>query len=180
MSWTWYQHSTCVRQKRKTCFFSVIIRDRNNHTIYSNLTGQFPVQSYKGMEYMFVATTQGITILSCNTWFRKTLTIVCSQAIWSGMQNGIQESWNWGRNQVQGQPRTNRQQMHKHRHLDSAPKETTSTYNTTSPTHVSNHVTYITTQDQVCSNSSLLSLVPSVRACTRPLNIQLKPSKSKQ
>jgi hypothetical protein len=33
----------------------VIIGDRNNNTIYSDLTGRFPVQSYEGMEYIFVA-----------------------------------------------------------------------------------------------------------------------------
>ena len=35
------------------CFAN--IGNRNENTIYSNLTGRFPVQSYKGMQYLCVA-----------------------------------------------------------------------------------------------------------------------------
>ena len=35
------------------CF--VILADNNDATIYSDLAGRFPVQSYSGMNYIFVA-----------------------------------------------------------------------------------------------------------------------------
>ena len=41
------------------CF--AVIDDRNENTIYSNLTGRFPVQLYKGMQYIFVAYIYKIT-----------------------------------------------------------------------------------------------------------------------
>ena len=36
-------------------YCSAAIGDKNKNTIYSDLTGQFPVRSYDGMVYIFVA-----------------------------------------------------------------------------------------------------------------------------
>ena len=36
-------------------FFFAVIGDANENKIYSDLTGRFPIQSYKGMNYIFVA-----------------------------------------------------------------------------------------------------------------------------
>ena len=44
----------CSAQEDEIYCFAVI-GDRNENTIYSDLAGWFPVQSYKGMQYIFVA-----------------------------------------------------------------------------------------------------------------------------
>ena len=36
-------------------FFCAVIGDTHKDTIYSDLTGRFPIQSYEGMNYIFVA-----------------------------------------------------------------------------------------------------------------------------
>ena len=36
-------------------FCCTVIRDTHKDTIYSDLTGRFPIQSYEGMDYIFVA-----------------------------------------------------------------------------------------------------------------------------
>ena len=45
------------------CF--AIIGDRNDNTIYSNLTGRFPVQLYKSMEYILVVYVYKLNPIYC-------------------------------------------------------------------------------------------------------------------
>ena len=35
-------------------FYFAILRDEKENTIYSNLTGRFPIESYTGMNHIFV------------------------------------------------------------------------------------------------------------------------------
>jgi len=36
-------------------FYFVVLADQNDSTIYSDFAGKFPVRSYSGMNYIFVA-----------------------------------------------------------------------------------------------------------------------------
>ena len=47
------EHVRSVHEDKIDCFAA--IGDKNENTIYSDLTGQFPVRSYDGMVYIFVA-----------------------------------------------------------------------------------------------------------------------------
>ena len=44
----------CLAQEDKIYCYA-ILGDNNNNTVYSNLTGRFPVESYDGKNYIFIA-----------------------------------------------------------------------------------------------------------------------------
>ena len=46
------EHCCAAIENEMFCF--VITRDEHNNTIYSNLTGRFPIESYTGMNYILV------------------------------------------------------------------------------------------------------------------------------
>ena len=45
----------CQATDEDTMFCYAVLADNNKHTIYSNLPGRFPVQSFGGRNYIFVA-----------------------------------------------------------------------------------------------------------------------------
>ena len=60
------QHICSAIKHEIFCF--AILRDEAENTIYSNLTGRFPVESYTGMNYIFVRYVYKLnTILLCTT-----------------------------------------------------------------------------------------------------------------
>ncbi len=50
-----YPHKEACNTKDDEMFCFAAIADANEGTVYSNLTNRFPVWSYPGMQYIFVA-----------------------------------------------------------------------------------------------------------------------------